>query len=74
MDQGFSDMMSSDPSLPGLLVRRGSRTILCAFPARLHIEDLQAGRLMPMVLILHDSSQTATTMFHEWTPKGLCKK
>lgn len=27
-----------------------------------------------VVLILHDSSQPATTKFHEWTPKGLCKK
>ena len=30
MDQGFADMMSSDDALPGLLARRGSRTILCA--------------------------------------------
>jgi hypothetical protein len=30
MDQGFSDMMSSDGALPGLLTRRGSQTILCA--------------------------------------------
>ena len=28
--QGFADMMSSDTALPGLLTRRGSRTILCA--------------------------------------------
>lgn len=27
-----------------------------------------------MVLILHDSSQPATTMVHDWTPKGLCRK
>jgi quercetin dioxygenase-like cupin family protein len=26
-----------------------------------------------VVLILHDSSQPATTMVHDWTPKGLCK-
>ena len=30
MDQGFADMVSSDDALPGLLTRRGSRTILCA--------------------------------------------
>jgi hypothetical protein len=30
MEQGFSDMMSSDPELPGLLARRRARTILCA--------------------------------------------
>jgi hypothetical protein len=29
-EQGFSDMMSSDEGLPGLLTRRGARTILCA--------------------------------------------
>jgi hypothetical protein len=27
-----------------------------------------------VVLILHDSSQPATTMGNEWTPKGLCKR
>jgi hypothetical protein len=26
-----------------------------------------------VTLILHDSSQPATTMVHDWTPKGLCK-
>lgn len=26
-----------------------------------------------IVLILHDSSQPATTMVHDWTPKHLCK-
>jgi quercetin dioxygenase-like cupin family protein len=26
-----------------------------------------------IVLILHDSSQPATTVTHDWTPKGLCK-
>ena len=30
IDQGFADMMSSDPALPGLLARRGAQTILCA--------------------------------------------
>jgi hypothetical protein len=30
MEQGFSDMMSSDERLVGLLTRRGARTILCA--------------------------------------------
>jgi hypothetical protein len=29
-EQDFSDMMSSDEGLPGLLTRRGSQTILCA--------------------------------------------
>jgi len=29
MEQGFSDMMSSDPTLAGLLVDRGTRTVLC---------------------------------------------
>ena len=27
-----------------------------------------------VVLILHDSSQPATTLIHDWTPKGLCTK
>lgn len=30
LDQGFADMMSSDPGLPALLARRGAQTILCA--------------------------------------------
>src|SRR5262245_39951901 len=30
LDQGFSDQMSSEPTLPGLLARRGSRPIVCA--------------------------------------------
>ena len=27
-----------------------------------------------VVLILHDSSQPATSMVHDWTPKGLCNR
>ena len=27
-----------------------------------------------VVLILHDSSQPATSMVHDWTPKGLCHR
>ena len=30
LEQGFADMMSSDPELPGLLAGRDARTILCA--------------------------------------------
>ena len=30
LEQGFSDQMSSDTALPGLLAGRGARTILCA--------------------------------------------
>jgi hypothetical protein len=30
IEQGFADQMSSDDTLPGMLARRGSRTILCA--------------------------------------------
>jgi quercetin dioxygenase-like cupin family protein len=26
-----------------------------------------------LVLILHDSSKPATTLVHDWVPKGLCK-
>ena len=26
-----------------------------------------------VTLILHDTSQPATTIVHDWTPKGLCK-
>jgi hypothetical protein len=33
MDQGFADMMSSDPGLPGLLATRGARTILSGLAA-----------------------------------------
>ena len=32
-----------------------------------------AVRRRGVVLILHDSSQPATTMVHDWVPKGLCK-
>ena len=27
-----------------------------------------------IALILHDSSQPATTLIHDWTPKGLCAR
>ena len=27
-----------------------------------------------LALILHDSSRPATTMEHDWKPKGLCRK
>ena len=33
-----------------------------------------AVRRRGVVLILHDSSQPATTLVHDWTPKGLCPR
>lgn len=33
-----------------------------------------AVRRRGVVLILHDSLQPATTLVHDWTPKGLCKR
>ena len=58
LDQGFADMMSSDAELPGLLTRRGSRTILCAGNG-LSIEALSLALLGFHVTALDISAVTA---------------
>ena len=50
----------------------GNAIIVPAGPPML-LTATGTGRRRGVVLILHDSSQPATTMGSEWTPKGLCK-
>jgi quercetin dioxygenase-like cupin family protein len=40
-------------------------------PMHLTATGTEVGR--SLVLILHDANKPATTLHHEWTPKGLCK-
>jgi hypothetical protein len=61
MQQAFADMMSSDPSLPGLLTRRGARTILCAGNG-LSTEALALALLGFRVTALDISALTAQVM------------
>jgi hypothetical protein len=39
----------------------------------MHLTAIGAEERRSIVLILHLSSQPATPVIHDWTPKGLCK-
>jgi quercetin dioxygenase-like cupin family protein len=39
----------------------------------MHLTATGATERRALVLILHDASQPATTLSHDWKPKGLCK-
>jgi hypothetical protein len=58
----------------GIMVGRagGAPVIVPAGPP-MHLTATGSVQRRAVVLILHDSSQPATTVTHDWTPKGLCK-
>ena len=56
----------------GMLNDRNGPIIVPAGPPML-LTATGTTRRRAVVLILHDSSQPATTMVQNWTPKGLCK-
>ena len=59
----------------GMLVGRGEGPVIIvpAGPPML-LTATGASRRRAVVLILHDSSQPATTMVTDWSPKGLCSR
>jgi hypothetical protein len=50
----------------------GSQVIVPGGPP-MHLTATGTEQRRALVLILHDSSKPATTIVHDWTPKGLCK-
>ena len=59
----------------GTMVGRagGSHVIVPGGPP-MHLTATGTDTRRALVLILHDSTQPATTLAHDWTPKGLCRK
>jgi quercetin dioxygenase-like cupin family protein len=59
----------------GAMVGRagGSHVIVPGGPP-MHLTATGTETRRALVLILHDSSQPATTLTDDWTPKGLCKQ
>jgi quercetin dioxygenase-like cupin family protein len=59
----------------GVLRERGdSHAIIVPAGPPMFLMATGTVRRRGVVLILHDSSQPATTMGSDWTPKGLCKR
>ena len=59
----------------GVMIGRagGPQVIVPAGPP-MHLTATGTVTRRAVVLILHDRSQPPTTLTHDWTPKGLCKK
>jgi len=59
----------------GVLVgRAGGPPVIVAQGAPMHLTASGTTERRALVLILHDQSQPATTVTHEWAPKGLCRR
>ena len=52
--------------------RAGGPPVIVPGGPPMHLTATGTERRRALVLILHDSSMPATTMAHDWTPKGLC--
>ena len=53
--------------------RTGGPPVIVPQGQAMHLTAIGTERRRSIVLILHQSSQPATTMIHNWTPRGLCK-
>ena len=53
--------------------RAGSAHVIVPGGPPMHLTATGTVQRRALVLILHDSSQPATTLAPDWTPKGLCK-
>jgi quercetin dioxygenase-like cupin family protein len=53
--------------------RVGGPAVIVPMGVSMHLTAVGSERRRSIVIILHESSQRATTMVHDWTPKGLCK-
>ena len=58
----------------GIMVgRAGGEHVIVPGGPPMHLTATGTETRRALVLILHDSSQPATTLAHDWTPKGLCR-
>lgn len=53
--------------------RAGGQHVIVPGGPPMHLTATGTETRRALVLILHDSSQPATTLAHDWTPKGLCR-
>ena len=51
----------------------GGPPVIVPMGLSMHLTAIGTGERRSIVIILHQSSQPATTVIHDWTPKGLCK-
>ena len=53
--------------------RAGGAPVIVPEGLPMHLTATGSVQRRAVVLILHDASRPATTVSHEWLPKGLCK-
>jgi quercetin dioxygenase-like cupin family protein len=53
--------------------RAGGQPVIVPGGPPMHLTATGTEKRTAIVLILHEASKPATTLMHEWTPKGLCK-
>jgi hypothetical protein len=53
--------------------RAGGPAVIVPMGLAMHLTATGSEQRRSIVLILHQSSQPATTMIHDWVPKGLCR-
>lgn len=53
--------------------RAGGPPVIAPMGLAMHLTAIGSEQRRSIVLILHQSSEPATTMIHDWTPKGLCR-
>ena len=53
--------------------RAGGPAVIAPMGLAMHLTATGSEQRRSIVLILHQSSQPATTMIHDWSPKGLCR-
>lgn len=53
--------------------RAGGQHVIVPGGLPMHLTATGTGQRRALVLILHESTKPATTLVHDWTPKGLCK-
>jgi len=51
----------------------GGPPVIVAHGLSMHLTATGTEQRRALVLILHETSEPAITMVHDWTPKGLCK-
>jgi quercetin dioxygenase-like cupin family protein len=57
-----------------LVGRAGRQPVIVPGGPPMHLTATGSETRRAIVLILHDTSKPATTLVHDWTPKGLCKE
>jgi hypothetical protein len=54
--------------------RVGAPPVIAPMGLSMHLTATGTEQRRSLVLILHQSSEPATTLVHDWAPKGLCKR